>query len=34
MSSATTEPDSVYLLEKLHSLSGTTHSRQKDQTIP
>ena len=28
MSSTTTEPESVYLLQKLHSLSGTTHSRQ------
>jgi hypothetical protein len=34
MSSTTTEPDSSFLLQEFHSLSGIAHSRQKDQTIP
>jgi len=34
MSSTATQPDSSYLLRKLHSLSGIFHGRQKDLYIP
>jgi hypothetical protein len=34
MSSTTTEPDSSFLLQNFHSLTGIAHSRQKDRYIP
>jgi len=34
MSSTATQPDSTYILRKLHTLSGIIHSSEKDQYIP
>jgi len=34
MSSTAIQPDSSYLLHKLHFLSGMIHSKQKGQYIP